>query len=270
VGVVNTDVLNFRSGPGTGYGIIGQLYKGQIVRIIEYCDSEWSKVTYNSKDGFVATRYLTIRSEELTSRSLTAQGVSIDREGYVTANLNFRTSPSFEQNVISVIPMNSQITILEDCGGGWGKIQWGEQAGYASLEYIALGQAPEPVYQNKADEIIEYAKKFLGKPYAYGGNGPNSFDCSGFTKYIFSNYGIALPRVASSQATTGYYVSKGELARGDIVCFKQSRSRAVDHVGIYIGDGQFIHSSSPGDVVKIDSINSGYYNNYYYTARRVL
>ncbi len=266
-GVVNTDVLNFRSGPGTGYELLGQFVRGEMMQIIENVDGEWSKVNFNGRIGYVATRYLSIRQDNPTDRSYVDRGISIEATGYSTASvLNFRNAPSTDSEVIAKIPMNTQFWVVENTGNGWFKIYHNNVTGYVSSEYVAMGQAPQVT--GIGAQVVKYAEQFLGKPYVYGGNGPNSFDCSGFAKYIYSNFGINLSRTSYSQVNEGYYVSKENLQAGDLVFFKSGGS--VSHVGIYISDGMMIHASSPGDYVKYDSINSGYYNNHYYTARRVL
>ena len=270
-GVVNTDVLNFRSGAGTGYNLLGQFVRGEIVQVVEHVNSDWVKVSFNGRTGYVCTKYIVIREvPQTTNRNNALRPVSIEASGYVsTGSLNFRSQPEFADNVMYALPMYTQVWVIEDVGYGWGKIYYNNTAGYVSLEYITMGQAPQaPATISLGENIVNYAKKYLGKPYVYGGNGPNSFDCSGFTKYVFKNFGINIERTSYGQLNNGYYVSKDSLQPGDIVFFKQGGS--VDHVGIYIGGGQMIHASSPGDVVKYDSIVSGYYNRYYYTARRVI
>lgn len=101
--------------------------------------------------------------------------------------------------------------------------------------------------------IVAYAYNFLGRPYVFGGNGPDVFDCSGFTKFVYGHFGVNLPRVADAQAGAGSYVSRGNLQPGDIVCFGQGY---VHHVGIYVGDGCYIHAPHTGDVVKVSSLGS--------------
>ena len=98
----------------------------------------------------------------------------------------------------------------------------------------------------KANEVIAYAKTLLGKPYVWGAQGPNSFDCSGFTYYVFKNKaGIVLPRTSSAQSKYGTYVSKSNLKAGDLVFFDTNGANDgnVSHVGMYIGNGQMIHAS---------------------------
>lgn len=267
VGVVNTDVLNFRSGPGTGYELLGQFVRGEMMQIVENVDSEWSKVDFNGRIGYVATKYLTVRQSNPTDRSYVDRSVSIEASGYSTASvLNFRSMPSIDSEVIAKLPMNTQFWVIENSGNGWFKVYYNNAAGYVSGEYVAMGQAPQDTGSGSA--VVKFAEKYLGKPYAYGGNGPNSFDCSGFAKYVLGNFGVNLSRTSYSQVNEGYYVSKDNLQPGDLVFFKIGGS--VSHVGIYVADGMMIHASSPGDYVKYDSITSGYYNNHYYTARRVL
>ena len=105
--------------------------------------------------------------------------------------------------------------------------------------------------------------------YVYGGNGPNSFDCSGYTSYVYRHFGYTLNRTASGQLSNGTSVSKSELQPGDLVFFRYNTSKAASHVGIYIGGGQFIHASTNTYTVKIDNLTSGHYANVYVGARRI-
>lgn len=120
-------------------------------------------------------------------------------------------------------------------------------------------------------DIAAYAKRFIGTPYVYGGSSPSTgFDCSGFTSYIMRQYGVSLYRSARDQARNGVAVSRSELRAGDLILFHTTRP-GISHVGMYIGNGQFIHASS-GKVkaVTISNLNSGYYNTRVVTCRRVL
>jgi len=110
---------------------------------------------------------------------------------------------------------------------------------------------------SKEDEIIETAKSFLGTKYVWAANGPNAFDCSGFTKYVFKEIGIDLPRYSGHQAKVGIPVSFDELQKGDLVFFDTEHKfrGKVNHVGIYIGDNKFIHASSAKKKVIITSFS---------------
>ncbi len=121
-----------------------------------------------------------------------------------------------------------------------------------------------------ATRLLEDAAQYLGTPYKYGGSGPGGFDCSGFTSYLFARAGYSLPRTAAGQYSVGTAVSQSELQPGDLVFFAGG-GNGIDHVGIYSGNGQMIHSSSPrsGGVI-YTSLSSSYYANSYVGAKRVL
>jgi len=104
---------------------------------------------------------------------------------------------------------------------------------------------------SSSNAIVAYAETFLGTPYVYGANGPSSFDCSGFTKYVYAHFGISLGRTTYDQIDQGQYVSRGDLQPGDLVFFG---SGSPHHVGMYIGNGSYIHAPHTGDVVKISPL----------------
>ena len=124
-------------------------------------------------------------------------------------------------------------------------------------------RSPAPTYNGEIGSAsVATAKHYLGVPYVRGGSTPSGFDCSGFTKYVYGQYGISIPRTSSGQASFGGYVAREDLRPGDIVAF-------TGHVGIYIGNGYMIHSPSTGKVVEITSINSAYWRAKYISGRRV-
>jgi len=125
----------------------------------------------------------------------------------------------------------------------------------------------------KEDEILETAQNFLGTKYVWAANGPSAFDCSGFTKYVFKQNGITLPRYSGNQARIGKKVGFSELQKGDLVFFDTEKKfrHKVNHVGIYIGDHKFIHASSAKKRVIITSFDKKkFYKNKFLYARRVI
>jgi len=121
------------------------------------------------------------------------------------------------------------------------------------------------------DEIIETAKEFLGVKYVWAANGPDAFDCSGFTKYVFEKHGITLPRYSGYQAHIGTKVAYNELEKGDLVFFGTDKKGKVNHVGIYLGDHKFIHASSGGKKVMITSfIQKKFYRNRFLHGQRIV
>lgn len=118
------------------------------------------------------------------------------------------------------------------------------------------------------DDIVSYAYKFMGRPYVWGASGPSSFDCSGFTAYVYSKYGVGLPHSAAAQFGMGQSVSQSNLRAGDLVFFNTYTS--LGHVGIYIGDGRFIHASSGSHKITVSSLGESYYSSRYAGAKRYL
>ena len=115
--------------------------------------------------------------------------------------------------------------------------------------------------------LVELAKSKLGCKYVWGATGPNTFDCSGLTSWIHAQIGITIPRTSLTQSRSGKSVSRSDLQPGDLVFWKTTSS-SVGHVGVYIGDDQFIHAPNKSKPVKIDSLNDSYYSSRYVTARR--
>lgn len=122
---------------------------------------------------------------------------------------------------------------------------------------------------NNIEKLKKLIPQEIGKPYKWGAAGPYSYDCSGLVYSLFGKLDISLPRTSKSQAKVGTYVAKGTLVYGDLVFFARDGIN-INHVGIYVGNGEFVHSPSSGDVVKITTLMSGYYADTYYTARRIL
>lgn len=120
--------------------------------------------------------------------------------------------------------------------------------------------------------IIKTARKYLGTPYVYGAKygQTKTFDCSSFAKTVFAENNMTLPRVSRDQAKRGIPIKRNELKMGDLVFFTTDESRGViGHVGIYVGNGEMIHTYGKGGV-KYSRIDTGYWNDHYITARRVL
>ncbi|MEL7568387.1 MAG: NlpC/P60 family protein [Dehalobacterium sp.] len=142
-----------------------------------------------------------------------------------------------------------------------------------NIEAEASTQADEEEDKETIDDlaakVIDYAKEFLGCAYSYGADGPKSFDCSGFTMFVFKHFDIELPHNSASQAKEGSKVEQSDLIPGDLVFFKTSGD-GISHVGLYIGKGDFIHASTGGRKVEITSLSETYYYNRYVTARRIL
>ena len=274
---VNTTAgLNVRTGPSTSYAKIATLSYGQSVNVLSTSNG-WSKINYNGSTGYVSSQYLQSTKPSSSSSSETSQTVK-----YVntTSGLNMRTGPATSYAKITTIAYGQSVNVLST-STGWSKINYSGSTGYVSSQYLQSTKPSSSSSSNSgstsvsssASSVIAYAKTLLGKPYVWGAQGPNSFDCSGFTYYVFKNKaGIVLPRTSSAQSKYGTSVSWSNLRAGDLMFFDTNGANngQVSHVGLYIGNGQMIHASSSQRKIVITSVNTSYYKNAFVNARRVL
>jgi len=133
--------------------------------------------------------------------------------------------------------------------------------------------SPQPIknrLSNSLNKNIEHtAKSMLGIEYKYGANGPYRYDCSSFTKHVFSRQGIKIPRVSRDQAKIGRFIDRNKLQKGDLIFFDSTKSSRVSHVGIYLENNQFIHASSSKKQVTLSNLNSKYYREHFKWGRRI-
>ncbi|MDU1454183.1 MAG: SH3 domain-containing protein [Paeniclostridium sordellii] len=266
--------VNFRKGPGTSYSIITSLNKGTKVGYISE-NNGWAKISYNGNIGYMSTNYLaTIDSNSGGNNSGSNEDSTVKSEKQVTGNrVNFRKGPGTNYSVITSLNKGTKVGYISE-SNGWAKVNYNGTIGYMSANYIgdvnSNPGAGESGTSQGADAVISLAKQQLGKPYVWGAEGPSSFDCSGFTQYVFKNAaGKNLPRVSKEQSKFGQSVNKSNLQKGDLIFFDTDKDGVVNHVGIYMGNNEFIHASSGGKKVIISQLNS-YYNSVYTNARRVL
>jgi cell wall-associated NlpC family hydrolase len=133
---------------------------------------------------------------------------------------------------------------------------------------ISADSVPDMAGQtDKQNRIISTAQKYMGVPYVWGGTTTDGFDCSGFTQYVMQQNGISLPRTAAEQFAVGTPIDKADLQTGDLVFFTTYKPGA-SHVGIYMGDGNFINASSVAKEVTITALDKAYYVEHYIGARR--
>ena len=272
--------LNVRSGAGTSYSKLGKLEYKEKVTVLSTSNG-WSKINYNGKTGYVDSSYLQSTVPGSTDDNTNNETTGTTKYVNTTSGLNVRSGAGTSYSKLGKLEYKEKVTVLST-SNGWSKINYNGKTGYVDSSYL---QSTVPgsngnnannnnnTVSTKANEVIAYAKTLLGKPYVWGAQGPNSFDCSGFTYYVFKNKaGIVLPRTSSAQSKYGTYVSKSNLKAGDLVFFDTNGANDgnVSHVGMYIGNGQMIHASYGQKKIVIANFNDSYYQKAYVNARRVL
>ncbi|MGB9780600.1 C40 family peptidase [Caldanaerobacter sp.] len=271
VGKVTGNYVNVRSEGSLSGSVITQVNRNETVTVLEKQGS-WYKIKLpDGREGWIYADFLAVRSPLPTSREETRDA----NVGIVTGSyVNLRSEASLSGKVLRQLSKGTQVAVLEK-ENGWYKVRLSDgQEGWIYGQYLAVRNGSTAsrgdVDRSLVDKLIDYAKSFLGTRYVYGGSSPRGFDCSGFVSYVFSNFGFSLPRTADEQANVGDLVSRDVLEKGDLVFFKTLGSSIINHVGIYIGDGQFIHASSGAGKVIISPLNEGYYLSHYVKAKRVI
>ncbi|GAA3405612.1 C40 family peptidase [Paenibacillus hodogayensis] len=216
----------------------------------------------------------------IAALSLTISTSAFAATGTVERGVNFRSAPSTNSSVYQLIHAGSKVEILNQVNSYWYQISYNGKTGYVSSDYVRSSGSTTPGTPSggspsanaKADRIIAHAQALKGVVhYSFGVNKPTSvMDCSAFTKYVFGLEGVSLKWGTRYQKDAGSYVAKGNLKKGDLVFFWTGTSGTISHVGIYIGNGQFIHNSPSFNGVGTSSLTSGYWSDHYITARRVL
>lgn len=222
-----------------------------------------------------------------------AQETVLKTQYVKSASVNLRAEPNTSAAVVTTLTVNTSVDVYEE-KDGWSKVKIKSFAkeGYISTALLSdtkqetsrgaeatrnKTQKPTTPVVNETTtttttsgggtSVVSKAKQYIGSRYVYGGSSPSGFDCSGFTSYVYKQFGVSLNRTAAGQYSNGTAVSKSQLQPGDLVMFGKS---GINHVGIYIGGGQMVHAANPSRGVTTDTINSGYYANNYVGARRVM
>jgi len=272
--------VRIRSGPGLTHSILSHANRGDIVVIIDRTNSEWYKVNFHGTVGYI--------SVPLLHNSRTA--ANFNARGSIGGNaVNMRERPNTTSSILGSFNSGTVMNII-GINNGWYKVEHGTNTGYvrsdlmsivsltsatsstanavssdnsasnastsSSSTYVApSGPAPDPNLP-LGQQIAEFATGFVGARYVWGGTSPSGFDCSGLVTYVMRQFDISVTRTASGQyRDNGVHIDKSELVPGDLVFFS-TNGRSVTHVGIYIGDGKFVHASGVRVGVIISELNS--------------
>ena len=264
--------------------------------------ANWAKIETDGVDAWVPKVFLMKevedtkpeqteeQPEETTETQPEETTTTLNKAAYISSNAsaNLRSGPSTSTTSLGKLPKNTKITIIAE-EGDWYKVSYDGKEGYISKTLVTEGEPPASATSSRSQEeprtnatattsttssvsgsnVVQVAGSYYGSRYVSGGSSPSGFDCSGFTQYVYGKCGKKISRTSYTQANEGTAVSKSELQPGDLLLFHYYGSSSIGHVGIYVGDGKFIHAANSNRGVVYDSIASGYYADNYAGARRL-
>lgn len=266
--------LNIRSEPkenGTS-NVIGKFPSKAAGEILETVDG-WYKIKSGSLVGYISadSQYTAVGQE---ARDLAMQGASL-MAIVNTDRLNVRTEPSTEATIWTQISKEERYPVVRQLDG-WVQIELdtGESEGSVDAAYISTRDnnvevryaLPEAIKfspleeaanaaSSRRSQIVNFALRYVGNPYVWGGTSlTNGADCSGFVQSVMKNFGVSLPRTSREQARTGKSIKSSEMRPGDLIFYTNS-SGTVNHVAMYIGNGQVVHAASRRSGIKISTWN---------------
>ena len=292
IGFVNASSLKLRSATNTQAPVLATAAKGECVTVLAKV-GDWYQVNYNLQTGYMFAQYLTVSSKEnaeLGSGLVTGSGV------------NLRSGPSTAASSLAVAGKGESCYII-GVNEGWYKVIYQNAACYIRSDYLELTEIP---YENQASakspqyfrggkaigslpvqsqkipssasalpagvtgaQILAEAQKYIGCPYRAGGSSPSGFDCAGLVYYVLNQLGLAPYRSPADQYKMGTPVDKSSLIPGDLVFFRLTSGGSISHVGIYAGNGQFLHAPNSRSPVSYSSLTEGYWAEHYYGACRL-
>ena len=223
-----TNYVNVRTEPNTDSTVVGKIYDGAVAQILDVAgeDQDWFRIISGNVEGYIKAEFFIYgdAAAEVVDNYVTRYAVVIaDR-------LNVRQDPATDAKRIGYIDNGEKVKILEN-DGDWLKVQY--------------------------TDSIEYAMQYLGNRYVHGGSSlSGGTDCSGFTCFIYAEFGYSISRTPGGQYSgAGRSISSEELQPGDIVCYSSNGGKSCTHVGLYIGDGQIIHSANSRKGVIISAVD---------------
>jgi cell wall-associated NlpC family hydrolase len=282
----NGDGVRLRSDASSSSSIITVLAEGAAVTVRTGSTGDWVAVTYRTSNGFVHKDYLAkakAADPTPTPDPGSGSGLRANDHAELTDDMNFRTEASFSGAIQTVLPKGTVVLITGAATSSFYPASVGGFSGYLHGDYLV--KTDKPITDNgdsvggnpgtgaatpQGQKVIDYAMRFLGYPYVWATHGPDTFDCSGFTYYVtIKTLKQDIGAGTWSQSISGRPVAFGDLRPGDLVFFQNTYTWGLSHVGIYIGDGKFIHAENEQTGVVISSLTSTYYKTRWYGARRI-
>ncbi|EOS23804.1 hypothetical protein C806_02590 [Lachnospiraceae bacterium 3-1] len=249
--------LNIREGAGEEYDLVGKLPVDAGCEILS-TEGEWYQIQSGKVTGYVKGEFL-LTGQDAANRADEVKSIVATS---VTQTLNARVEPNTDCSIWTMIAEGEELQLLED-QGEWLKVDVDGDECYVAREYVELSeQLPKAMTMTEIRygegisdvrvDMIQYACQFVGNRYVWGGTSlTNGVDCSGFTMRIYEKYGIYLPHSSSAQSGYGTKIDPSEAKPGDL--FFYGNGSGINHVAMYIGNGQVVHASSAKTGIKISN-----------------
>lgn len=260
IGIAHVDNhLNVRELPSGDGKLVGKMSNNAACEIIGYEDN-WAHIVSGEVEGWASLDYLYTGMEAVDiAGDIVALTATVTGDG-----LRVRSEPNTDSEIITSIPKGEKLEVSEVLDDGWIACFLDDETVYLNAEFCEVSELlptaitmTELLYGAGVSDVrvdlCQYAQSFIGNPYVYGGSSlTKGTDCSGFTMSIFKKYGIKLPHNAASQSTMGTKVSLSDLKPGDLVFY--GTKKHINHVVIYIGNGQVCHASNPKSGIRISDL----------------
>ena len=251
--------LNVRNQPSESGELVGKMTKNAACEILDI-EGDWAHIKSGKVEGYCHTDYLLQGDAAKKRAKETVYTVAI----VTTTTLKVRDEPNTNCPVITLVGEEERLEVVDQSVEGWAKIMLDDEEAYVSTEFVKIEEElttavtmKELLYgqdgvSNTRVDLCQFAKKFVGNRYVWGGTSlTNGADCSGFVQSVFKNFGIKLPRSSREQATVGTKIKLSEAKPGDLIFY--AKGGRINHVALYIGNGQVVHASSPKSGIKISN-----------------
>ena len=250
--------LNVRDKAGEDGELVGKMTKNAACEILSV-EGDWAHVKSGKVEGYVHTDYL-LTGEEARKK---AQEVVYVVAKVNTQTLKVREQPNTDCPVITLVAQDERLEVVEQQSDGWAKIMLDDEEAYVSTDYCVVEEELETAVtmkellygngiSNTRIDLCQYAKQFVGNPYVWGGTSlTKGADCSGFVQSVFKHFGVSLPRSSRQQVGVGTKISLADAKPGDLIFY--AKGGTINHVALYIGDGQVVHASSPKTGIRISN-----------------
>ncbi|HDX9610794.1 TPA: SH3 domain-containing protein [Bacillus toyonensis] len=276
---VNVSSLNVRTGPSTSHTVLGSVNKGKTVQVVGEVQ-DWFKINFNGGTGYVSKDFVTkggsaVSNETQKPTTNNNNTTTVQTGGSYVVNtgaLKVRTGPATYNAVIGGVT-NGKVLNVTGAENGWYKINHNGRTGYVSADYVKFvkggvtggnqgsNQVQKPTAPTGGDtsSIAGFARSLNGSPYRTAGTTPAGFDCSGFIHYVLNQTG----HKGARQTVAGYWSSKTKTSNpqpGDLVYFQNTYKSGPSHMGVYLGNGQFISAETDATGVRISSVSNSYWS----------